>query len=200
MFHLHPITNKRQIQRAMRNMHGLSAQEKRGVPVFQTGPDEIAFKVEDFRFQSIYQMYDYQVAKVFDIEYDESDIVRSFKAIWNPTWVESLEIGEVNEVIKAYWTHVKSKQELLDICPYADEFGSNIRRIMDHLFVYNEYHKCIYPIFLIQWAIETITLESFTDSEYSKYARLLMRYIQVNHRYEFDLRSQNRWFRTITEE
>lgn len=189
------VTDKRRINPFIRKQRLLTSDEQQELFQFRIGAKEIDFKSEQYRLTSFDQLYSYSVARLIDIEYDETSVVRSFDVLWHPTWVESSSTVDMPDLNAAYWTYVTSKSDhILDVCPYNNEYRDTVRRILDHKIVWNNDHNCIEPIYLIQWAIEHVTLESYENPNYVKYARLIREYILRNDMKEFSSISRRRWF------
>ncbi|KAI2802340.1 hypothetical protein BLOT_009784 [Blomia tropicalis] len=139
----------------------------------------------------------YTIAKMFAFKHDQqSNLVESFGVLWNPSWLWFDDTQSMNELKKAYWTHVKHNTPLVDMCPLDDGKQHNVRRVISHEFIYNAEKKKSEPVYLVEWAPEIVTLESYQDPDYVEYAAIIKQYVADNHINQFDTASRNLWFPT----
>ncbi|KAJ6215930.1 hypothetical protein RDWZM_010430 [Blomia tropicalis] len=163
---------------------------------YQNGEYEIEFSPEDYRFHSFEQLEQFSIENIIHFNYNSSNVVKSFTVIWRPTWIYSIFAKTFSELLTAYWTHVLTGEDLLDMCPYNDSLKHNVRRVLDHRFILHKNTRVINPIYLLQWSLENVTLKLFNSKHYSKYAKIVKEFILQNDIKEFNPNSRKKWFIT----
>ncbi|KAJ6216097.1 hypothetical protein RDWZM_010597 [Blomia tropicalis] len=191
------VCNYREIERLTKTKKVIDKKKRRNMPIFKRHEKERHlpnFVKENFPF-SVPKLEKFSLACINNFQIDpNTGKICSFDAGWDPTWVWNCNTNNMGELKKAYWTHVIEDEQLLDVCPFDDGLDHNVRRVLDHKFIKNTDNNYVQPVFLVEWAIQKVTLDMFKGPEFADYAKIIKEFVIKNNVQEFDVESRQLWF------